>query len=152
QWYFVDGNRLDYSEDPFEEGLLEGVKASQPIGSGEDVIPRVEESFGGPTPETAYLPESYDATILVALAAIAANSDDPDTIRDEMVDVTTGGTECTTFAECKDLLENGEDINYRGYTGTVWDENGDPAEATIGIFEYGPDNNFTQLKEVVGRM
>src|SRR5690606_5459024 len=104
QWYFVDGNRLDYSEDPFEEGLLEGVKASQPIGSGEDVIPRVEESFGGPTPETAYLPESYDATILVALAAIAANSDDPDTIRDEMVDVTTGGTECTTFAECKDLL------------------------------------------------
>ena len=152
QWYFVDGNRLDYSEDPFEEGLLEGVKATQPIGSGEDVIPRVEEFYGGPTPETAYLPESYDATILVALAAIAANSDDPDAIRAEMVGVTTGGTECTTFAECKELLENGEDINYRGYTGTVWNEEGDPAEATIGIFEYGADNNFTQVKEVVGRM
>lgn len=152
QWYFVDGNRLDYSEDPFEEGLLEGVKATQPIGSGEDVIPRVEEFNGGPTPETAYLPESYDATILVALAAIAANTDDPDAIRDEMIGVTTGGTECTTFAECKELLENGEDINYRGYTGVIWDENGDPAEATIGIFEYGEDNNFTQVKEVIGRM
>ena len=65
---------------------------------------------------------------------------------------TSGGTECTTFAECKDLLDNGEDINYRGYTGTVWNDDGDPAEATIGIFEYGADNNFTQVEEVVGRM
>src|SRR5690606_11452194 len=146
RWYCGDGKRLDCCEEPFEEGLLEGVKATEPIGSGEDVIPRVEEFYGGPTPETAYLPESYGATIVVALAAIAANTDDPDAIRDEMIGVTTGGTECTTFAECKELLENGEDINYRGYTGVIWDENGDPAEATIGIFEYGEDNNFTQVK------
>src|SRR5690606_23940800 len=31
QFYFVDGNRLDYSE--FDEGLMEGTKATQPIGS-----------------------------------------------------------------------------------------------------------------------
>lgn len=153
QWYFVDGNRLDYSED-FDDGLLEGVLATQPIGAGDasDLIAQVEEHHGEPLPETAYVPESYDAMILVGLAAVAAGTDEPDTIRDEMVNVTTGGTECTSFAECKDLLEEGEDIAYNGATSTVWNEGGDPSEATIGIFEYGSDNNFEQIDETVGQM
>jgi hypothetical protein len=51
------------------------------------------------------------------------------------------GEKCTTFAECKELLEAGEDIDYDGVSGPIeFDDNGDPTKATIGIYEYGPDN------------
>jgi branched-chain amino acid transport system substrate-binding protein len=153
QFYLVDGNRLDYSED-FDEGTMEGAKASQPIGAVDntELLARAEETNGGPLPEVAYVPESYDAAILVALAAVAANTDDPTAIKDQMVAVTTGATECGTFAECRDLLEAGDTIAYRGATAISFNENGDPAEATIGIFEYGADNTFEQIDETVGQM
>lgn len=152
QFYFVDGNRLDYSE--FDEGLMEGTKATQPIGSTDQsaLIARVEEYHGDKLPEIAYVPESYDAMILIALAAISANTDDPDVLREHMIKVTNGDNECNTFADCKGLLEDGETIAYRGATGIIWNDKGDPAEATIGIFEYGADNTYTQIDQVIGRM
>ncbi len=153
QWYFVDGNRLDYSGD-FEEGLLEGVKATQP-GSEEEpteFFNRLNE-FRPDLPQTAYAPESYDAAILIALGAIAADSDNPDAIRAAMIEVSDGGTKCTTFAECKALLEAGEDIDYDGISGPVaWNADGDPGKAEIGIFEYQADNTFTRIKTVSGTM
>lgn len=153
QFYLVDGNRLDYSED-FDEGVMEGTKASQPIGATDttELLQRVEETNGGPLPETAYVPESYDAMILIGLAAVAANSDDPEAIKDQMVAVTTGDTECNTFADCVEALDAGDTIAYRGATAISWNENGDPAEATIGIFEYQADNTFEQIDQTTGSM
>jgi branched-chain amino acid transport system substrate-binding protein len=153
QFYLVDGNRLDYSED-FDEGTMEGTKASQPIGAVDttELLTRVTETNGEDLPETAYVPESYDAAILIALAAVAANTDDPTAIRDQMVAVTTGATECGTFADCKSALEAGDTIAYRGATAISWNDDGDPAEATIGIFEYGADNTFEQIDQTTGQM
>src|SRR5690606_5618510 len=138
----------------FDEGLMEGTKATQPIGSTDQsaLIARVEEYHGDKLPEIAYVPESYDAMILIALAAISANTDDPDVLREHMIKVTNGDNECNTFADCKGLLEDGETIAYRGATGIIWNDKGDPAEATIGIFEYGADNTYTQIDQVIGRM
>lgn len=153
QWYFVDGNNLDYSED-FDEGLMEGVKATTPGTAPEDLFTRVDEFRPG-TPERVYVPESYDAVITAALAAIAANADDQDTIRDAMFEVVTGGTKCTEFSECKQLLEDGGDIDYDGQTGPIsWmpETGGDPTEATIGIFEYGADNTATRIDERLGQL
>lgn len=153
QWYLVDGNNLDYSED-FDAGLMEGVKATTPGTAPEDLFTRVDEFRPG-TPERVYVPESYDAVITVALAAIAANADDQDAIRDAMFEVVTGGTKCTEFSECKELLENGDDIDYDGVTGPIsWmpDTGGDPTEATIGIFEYGDDNTATRIDERIGQL
>jgi branched-chain amino acid transport system substrate-binding protein len=153
QWYLVDGNHLDYSED-FDPGFMAGVIASQPGAEEEptDFYTRVDEFRAG-LPERVYTPESYDATIVVALAAIAANTDDPDAVRDEMSAVVQGGTVCTTFAECRDLLDDGEDIDYDGVTGPIsWTEDGDPGEATIGIYEYGEDNTTTRIDSRVGQM
>jgi ABC-type branched-subunit amino acid transport system substrate-binding protein len=151
QWYFVDGNRLDYSED-FDDGVMAGVKASQPIVLGEEIIPQVAEHYGQDTPETAYLPESYDAMMLLALAAVAANDDSPTALRDAMIAVTTGANACATFAECADLLADGQDITYTGVTSTIFTSQGDPAEAIIGIFEYQEDNTFSEVGQRTGRM
>ena len=153
QWYFVDGNRLDYSED-FEEGLLEGVKATQPGSEEEptDFFNRLNE-LPPDLPQTAYTMEAYDAAILIALGAIAADSDNPDEIRAAMIAASDGGTVCTTFAECKELLEAGEDIDYDGISGPVaWNADGDPGRAEIGIFEYQADNTYTRIKTVSGTM
>jgi branched-chain amino acid transport system substrate-binding protein len=152
QWYFVDGNNLDYGDD-FDEGLLEGVKATTPGPAPEEFFTRLDQFRAG-LPEHVYAPESYDAVIAVALAAIAADTDDPDTIRDAMFEVVQGGTACTTFAECRDLLLAGEDIDYNGVTGPIsWTPpSGDPTEATIGIFEYGADNAPARVDERVGQM
>lgn len=152
QWYFVDGNNLDYSED-FDEGLLEGVKATTPGPAPEEFLTRLAEFRE--TPETVYAPESYDAVISVALAAIAADTDDPDAIRDAMFEVVSGGTKCTSFEQCKDMIEAGDDIDYDGVTGPIsWapDTGGDPTEATIGIFEYGADNAPARIDERVGQL
>ena len=153
QWYFVDGNRLDYSQD-FEPGLMEGVKASQPGGESEptEFYNRLDE-YRPNLPQRAYTPESYDAVILLALAAIQANTDDPDALAEAMVDVSKGGTKCTTFAQCRELIENGEDIDYDGISGPVdFTDDGDPGRAEIGIFQYGADNTYSRIKTVSGTM
>jgi branched-chain amino acid transport system substrate-binding protein len=148
--YLVDGNHLDYSED-FDPGLMEGAKATTPGAAPEDFFTRLGEFRA--TPETVYTPESYDAAVTLALAAIAANSDDRDALKDAMPEVVQGGTVCTSFSECKDLLDSGEDIDYDGLTGPIsWTADGDPGEATVGIFEYGADNTTTRVDERVGQM
>lgn len=148
--YLVDGNNLDYSED-FDEGLMEGAKATTPGSAPEEFFTRLD-AFRA-TPERVYTPESYDAVVAVALAAVAANSDDPAALRDAMPEVVQGGTPCTTFTECRDILVDGGDADYNGLTGPIsWTADGDPGEATVGIFEYGPDNTAERVDERVGQM
>ena len=95
----------------------------------------------------SYGPESYDAAVLIALAAIAAGDDSGESIAANLVAVSKDGTKCTTFEECAGLLEDGEDIDYDGVSGPVeFSDAGDPTQATIGIYQYGPDNTYTNLE------
>ena len=73
----------------------------------------------GPDDALLYGPESYDAVILSALAAIAAGDDSGEAIGANIVDVAREGTKCTTFEECADLLDDGEDIDYDGKSGAA---------------------------------
>jgi branched-chain amino acid transport system substrate-binding protein len=150
QIYFVDGNTADYSKD-FAPGTLEGVKATYPGAElTDDFRQRMLEANPNLT-EFTYGPESYDATIMTALAAIAAGSDDPETFAPEIINISRDGTECTSFEECKGLLEDGEDIDYSGVSGPVdLGDTGSPTKATIGIFEYQRDNTYTNLEYVTG--
>jgi branched-chain amino acid transport system substrate-binding protein len=57
--------------------------------------------------------------------------------------VTREGTKCTTFEECKALLDDGEDIDYDGLSGPIeLSDKGDPTSAIVGIYTYGPDNKY----------
>jgi branched-chain amino acid transport system substrate-binding protein len=81
--------------------------------------------------------QTYDCAIIMALAAEAAGSTTGADIMEEVVNVTTGGTECTTFADCKELLEAGEDIDYNGASGPLeLDDVGDPTVGRYAIGEY----------------
>ena len=56
------------------------------------------------------------------------------------------GEEVTDFADAAALLVEGQQIDYDGPSGPITlDENGDPTEATIGIYQYGDDNTYDRI-------
>ncbi|WP_100446034.1 ABC transporter substrate-binding protein [Glycomyces xiaoerkulensis] len=143
-WYFVDGNLSNYGDD-FPKGMLEGTKGTLPGADPAALESRVLE-IDPDLEDFSYAAESYDATLLVALAAVAGDAYDSDTIRDNMVAVSRDGTECTSYSECVDLLADGEDIDYNGASGPVeFSEVGDVTAATIGIYEYQADNTYENI-------
>jgi branched-chain amino acid transport system substrate-binding protein len=108
--YFVDGNLADYSKD-FPPGTLNGQKGTLPgAASGADLKAKLLQVNPKLT-DFSYAPESYDATMLIALAAIAAKDDSGASIASKLGEVSSGGTKCTAFKQCADLLAAGTDID-----------------------------------------
>lgn len=141
--YTVDGNTGNALGDGLPAGTLEGIKGTIP---GAQITDEFKAALKGVDPtlqDYSYAPESYDAAVLIALAAEEAKSDAGKDIAAHLQDVSTGGTKCTTFADCDKLVKAGTDIDYDGKSGPVeFDKNGDPTEASIGIYQFGPDNKL----------
>ena len=151
--YFVDGNLANFSED-FEPGTLTGAKGTLP-GLDIETIPAFLESMnanwvaeGNPDLGGVYSygPESYDAVVLLALAALAAGSVEGVDMAGKLQEVSGGsggGTKCTSFAECADIINGGGVADYDGVSGPItFDENGDPTEASIGVYVYTDENIY----------
>ncbi|MCW2791448.1 MAG: hypothetical protein JWO76_546 [Nocardioides sp.] len=152
QLYFVDGNTANYSED-FDPGTLEGVKATYPGAELGDDFKKRLLTVNSKLKDFTYGPESYDATITAALAAIAAKADSGKAIGSKMQEVSSEGEKCTEFQACADLLAKGTDIDYDGVSGPIdLNSTGSPSAATIGIFQYGADNNYSNLDYVTGEI
>ena len=115
----------------------------------------VEEQGADPLSVFSYGPESYDATVLVALAALQGGATDGTTIRDNLEAVSKDGTKCTSFAECADLLsaDPEADIDYDGISGPItFDANGDITEATVSIYKYTEGNEHEFVEGVEGSL
>ncbi len=149
--YFVDGNTADYSDESFD---LEGTKATFPAAAEVPVdFNRKLDAIWAPKKldEYTYGAQSYDATMLTALAAEAAGDDAGLALSKEIINVSKDGTACTTYAECDKLLKDGEDIDYNGISGPVdLNDTGSVSKATIGIQLYGADNTYKQIDSVSG--
>ena len=148
--YFVDGNLSDYSAD-FAPGLVDGSKGTLPgldTGTLGDFTDRLLEVDPG-LQDYSYAAESYDAVMLIALAAYAANDVSGEKIAEYLQQVSGGtgdGKTVTDFTEAADLLKAGEQVDWDGFSGPItFDENGDPTEATIGIYQYGADNTYARI-------
>lgn len=153
--YMSDGNTADYSAD-FEKGTLTGAKGTIP---GADPDQAFKDRLSGWSKATqgealkdyAYGAESYDATILSALAAVKGGGTDPQTIRDNFAAVSgaTDGEECKTYADCVALLDDGQEIRYAGPSGIgPIDKENDPSSAFVGIYTYN-ENNKNELTSTV---
>ncbi|WP_261165278.1 ABC transporter substrate-binding protein [Microbacterium sp. Marseille-Q6965] len=151
--FLVDGNMASYEAD-FPAGLLEGAKGTYP-GPTPDQVQEfidgldgfVEESGTEALTDYTYAPESYDATILLALASLAAQSTDSAAIAEKLIEVSGGsgdGEKCESFQACADIILGGGVADYDGPSSPItFDEVGDPTEGFINIYEYGPDNTYT---------
>ncbi len=151
--YFVDGNLKNFA-DAFPAGSLTGAKGTLPglsIDSIADFTGELDtflEAEGtAPLEDYSYAAESYDATILLALAALAAGSTDSAAMAEKLMEVSGGsgdGEKCESYAECADIILGGGVADYDGISGPItFDEVGDPTEASIGIYQFGEDNTYT---------
>jgi len=145
--YFVDGNLSDYGAD-FEPGTLEGAQGTLPgqdpdQGFKDQLVAWYKLAQGEDVKDFSYGAESYDATILSALAAAKGGSNDSVTVQKNFAAVSgaTDGEDCDSYANCLDLIAAGKEIRYSGPSGIgpIDDEN-DPSSAFVGIYKYNADN------------
>lgn len=136
-------------------GELVGAKGTTPAPETTDAVREFQSRMDTWADENginldgtyAYGPEAYDAAIIIALAAHAAG-DDGSAHAAEIVNVTKDGEKCTTFADCLELLEAGEDIDYDGVSGpTDMSGNGEPLLGSYAIQVYGDDNRLDPEQE-----
>ena len=108
----------------------------------------------GELPVLAYVKETYDATVALALAAQAAGSVDGAAIRDRLREIagppgeTVPGTPAGV-ADGLSLLAGGQEIDFDGAASTLdWDENGDLRRGYIGTWRFTPDESIEELDTV----
>lgn len=152
--YFVDGNLKQWGDDmPVS---IEGSKGTQPGPVLPDEFQKrlvdywaTTDSPEQPLKDFSYAAESYDAVILLALAALAANSTDAADIVEKLQEVSGGsgdGEKATDFAAAAKIILDGGTVDYDGFSGPItFNEKGDPTEATIGIYEYAGDNTHKRI-------
>jgi branched-chain amino acid transport system substrate-binding protein len=150
--YLVDGDLKQFGKG-FPAGTMTGAKGTLPGVATDDALQKRLLTINPKLEDFAYSPESYDATTVVALAAQAAGDDAGTSIASKMQEVSAGGEKCTSFKDCLALLNDKKDIDYDGVSGPIeFNEKGDPSEATIGIYEYGADNNYKFLEAKSGKI
>lgn len=154
--YGTDGNYglMQPGDQPDIAGAqftVPGVKATDEFQSQ---LQELVKSQGSPELTTfSYAAESYDATVLLALAALQGGATDGATIRDNLKSVSEEGTKCTTYKECADLITAGTDIDYDGLSGPIsFSDQGDVTEATISIFKYSTGNESEWVDGVSGKL
>src|SRR5437867_904151 len=130
---FVDGTKSQTMFDDLGASKFEGMQGTAP-GAPDPVFDAAYKAKTGKSPtEVNYTREGYDATYMIALAAVAANSSKGSDIRDNLRFVANPpgekiGPGSDEFKKAVGLLKQGKDINYEGASGPVdMDINGDLA-------------------------
>ena len=114
-------NAADYSQ-ALPAGMLSGVNGIIEGFEPDDAFKSRLKQLDSAIVIYRYGAESYDATILAALAAVVAGDDGAASIAATLQSVSRGGTKCTSYAECLDVLQTQDDIDYDGVSGPQnWD-------------------------------
>lgn len=149
-------NTLWEAVDPTDPSVLLGAKgtffSATPAG-GEATFPERYAALH-PDAELLYAAPGYDTLIVLALAALAAGSTAAADYVGEINEVTRGGTTCSRFAECADLIAAGVDVDYDGAAGPLdFTDIGEPSIGSYDTFyfdEAGQIVIVTQITSAIG--
>ena len=156
--YFVDGNLQNFGVEGdvgFPAGTLENAQGTLPGAYPSEEFQGRMLEVDPELKDYSYGPEAYDATMLVALAALKGGASDGETIQANMAAVSgaDGGEECTGWEECSALLADGKDIAYQSVSGVgPFNDANDPSSAFIGIYQFGPENEYTFSRSEEGEV
>ena len=109
----------------------------------------------GELPVLAYVKQTYDAVVALALASQAAGSVEGAAIRDHLREIAgpPGRTVPGTPAGVADglaLLADGQEIDFDGASGTLdWDDNGDLSRGHVGTWRFTSDGRIEELDAVL---
>lgn len=115
--YTADGMRTNAFPtllDPNNPAAAAGIKGTSPATQPAGVQHPFLDAFSATGVDPIYSSFYYDCTMLTALAAEKAKSDDPAKMKKVFAANTKGKEQCTTFADCKRLLDAGKTISYQG--------------------------------------
>ena len=147
--YGSDGNMGNALGDAFKSkpGALKGMRGTTPLVELSADFQTKVKAVDPKLKDVNYAGESYDAVIISALAAEAAKSDLGHEIAKQINAVTKDGEKCTTFAQCRDLIKAGKDIDYDGISGPLdFVDAGEPGKGSYGLLEFNA-NNKVDTKE-----
>lgn len=150
--YGSDGNMGNALGENFTDNpqAISGMKGTTPLSELDSDFEQQLLEVDPDLTDFNYASETYDAIIVTALAVIAADSDVPTEFAQEIAGVTKDGTDCSTFAECRDLLEAGEDINYNGRSGPIeLDDVGDPGSASFAILVFNDEATLDTQEYII---
>jgi ABC-type branched-subunit amino acid transport system substrate-binding protein len=152
QIYTADGmqsSSLGKSVDPTNPGIVSGIKGTAPAAAPSGVTNPFLAKFKATGIDTIFSSYYYDCTNLIALAAQAAGSNDSASIRDKLLEVSSGGTKCQNFAECSALLKQGKDIDYSGASGPVdLTSEHEPGNGVYDVWQYDSKGAYANIPGV----
>ncbi len=130
------------TEPEADVGDLSGLKGTTPLVELSDDFKNRMLEVDPELKDYNYGPESYDATIVIALAAAEADSDGVE-YAEKINGITRGGEKCADFAACLAIIDGGGDPDYDGVSGPLeFSGNGEPTQASYGILNFGDDNRI----------
>lgn len=139
--------------DPNNPGVLEGMRTTSPTPASDEDFNAALSEFAPDIEDTLFAAEGYDCAIAAALAAQAGGANTSEAIAENMVAVTREGTKCTSFQECKDLLDQGEDIDYDGPSGPMdFTDAGEPSQGTYALSEFTADGGLEQIETITSSL
>ena len=158
--YVTDGmqsNELFEAVDASDPAITSGMRGTAPSAApeaGAAFFPDAFAEFAPDVESPIYSAQAYDCVILFALAAQKAESDAPYDIALEMTNISRGEGDdaevCTTFADCKALLEEGSDINYDGASGALdFTDFGEPSAGSYDVYTFGDDGSTSTDEQIV---
>jgi len=138
--------------DPANPAAVEGIKGTAPAAAPAGVTHPFTAEYAKTGVDTIFSPYYYDCTIVTALAAQAAGSDDPAKIKDKVTEVTSGGEKCQTYKDCLAKLKAGTDIDYSGASGPVdFTSKHEPSNGVYDVWAYdakGAPNNVKGADQI----
>jgi branched-chain amino acid transport system substrate-binding protein len=146
KFLFVDGTKSQEIITAIGASTLEGTTGTCPSTTGKAELTAqfdldYKAEYGKDVPTNPYIRESYDAVVVIALAAEAAQSTDPTKIRDNLRKVasppgqkiSSGGV---GVKQALDAIRAGTEIDWEGAANTDnFDKNGDVLTGDIEIFK-----------------
>ncbi len=147
--YGADGLRsenLASLVDKSNPGVLAGMKGTAPASADNPQFTKQLKAFAPKLKEMQFAPQVYDCVNIIALAAEKAKSVNANDWKSEVNGITKDGEQCSNFAECKKLLDDGKDIDYQGASGPLdFVDAGEPGKASIEVYGYDKSGKLKTL-------
>lgn len=145
--YGTDGNMGNALGEGLPAGLLNGMKGTTPLSKLSGDFQQRLKKQDPKLVDFNYAGESYDAVMLVALAAEQAKSTKGVDIASAINGITKDGEKCTTFADCKEIIASGGNVDYDGVTGSLdFTDAGEPGSGSYGILHFDAKNEIDQSR------
>lgn len=143
----MQGSSFAETVDPSDLTKVAGIKGTAPSSNPQGIDHPFAAAFAETGIDSIFSAYYYDCTNLMALAAEAGGSDDPDSIKENFAKNLEGDNDCSTYGECKEFLDAGETIHYRGASSMfdTWNVM-QPSSGVYDVWQYSADGEVETIE------